>query len=87
MTGIVVSEKYLTLKVGEITTVKSQMKPNGYVYDESCIWEVELPNLVAIKEQDDSTISLKFLEHGITNIIISDASGKVAKVMKVRVHS
>ncbi|MBO0600786.1 GH32 C-terminal domain-containing protein [Sporosarcina sp. E16_3] len=87
MTGIVVSEEYITLKVGEMTTVKAQVKPNGYVYDESYTWEVELPNIVGITEQDDSTISVKALESGVTNITISDASGKVTKVMKVRVHS
>jgi len=87
MTGIVVSEEYVTLIVGETTTVKAQVKPNDYVYDESYTWEVELPNLVEITEQGDSTISLKALESGVTNITISDASGKVTKVMKVRVHS
>ena len=53
LTGIVVSEEYVTLKVGEMTTIQAQVKPNGYVYDEGYIWEVEQSNVVGITEQDD----------------------------------
>jgi fructan beta-fructosidase len=87
MTGIVVSEEYVTLKVGEVTTIQANVKPNGYDYDEGYRWEVEQSNVVGITEQDDSAISLEALEPGVTNITVSDAGGKVTKVMKVRVHS
>jgi fructan beta-fructosidase len=82
---VVLSEEYAMLKVGESKTIKAQLKPDWVENDAKFIWESKDQENLTITPMDDSSITIKAIKPGVTNIIVKEQVSGKAKEMKIRI--
>lgn len=84
---IVVSSEYVTLKEGEIQTIKAILKPDWIKSSSPFSWDIAEQDIIEITESDDEGkgISIKALKPGVTNIQVKHPETKIAKEIRIRV--
>ncbi|MEN0650257.1 hypothetical protein NSQ82_14690 [Caldifermentibacillus hisashii] len=82
---MVLSEEYVTLKVGDSKTIKAQLKPDWTEIRATFKWEPKDQGLVTLSPVDDSSISIKAIKPGATIIQVKDQGSGKTKEVKIRV--
>ncbi|RFB11004.1 glycoside hydrolase family 32 protein [Bacillus sp. HNG] len=82
---IVLSEEYVTLKVGENKTIKAQLKPDWIKNDAKFIWESKDQESLKITQINDSSIIVEAIKPGVSKIEVKGLVSGITKEIRVRV--
>ncbi|WP_010677740.1 glycoside hydrolase family 32 protein [Bacillus timonensis] len=82
---IVLSEEYVTLKVGESKTIQAKLKPDWVKRDAKLIWTSKNQDSLESTQLNDSSIMIKAIKTGVSSIEVKDKVSGITKVIRIRV--
>ncbi|SDZ65333.1 fructan beta-fructosidase [Evansella caseinilytica] len=81
---IVLSDEQIEMSVGETQLIHAAAKPDWYS-DENFIWKVADPKIADI-EGSGKEVTVSGKKAGLTNVVVTDESGKVTAELSVKVN-